>query len=137
MSKPIYIYSTLSCDQHYRGYTQGATDMPQIEHTVHINGGANVADKRFVTPRGVVTPVSEQELALLEQNHVFQLHRKNGFISVDTSRVDPDARAAAMEGRDQSAPLVEQDFANEDVTVKSNGEEASVKRGPGRPRNKE
>ena len=105
MSK-IFVYSTLTCDQRYTNYAQGGGDVPVVVGSVFIKGGTGVADARLTTPRGVVTEITEEELAILETNEGFKQHRKNGFVEVSTSKVDPEKAAADMEGRDASAPLV-------------------------------
>lgn len=82
-------------------------------HEVTIKGGANVADRRtIITPRGVGTQVSEGDLEFLKTDPTFLMHIKNGFITVDSvSDIrDADIAASDMEGRDYSAPDVEQDF---------------------------
>jgi hypothetical protein len=84
-------------------------------HSVFIKGGANVADKRLLTPRGVVTKITEEDLAALEQSSgeegVWATHKRNGFITTSTSKGDPEVVAADMTTRDQAAPLVDEDFA--------------------------
>lgn len=107
-----YVYSTLASAMDYTTYQPGGGDLPQVDAVVRIEGGANIPDKFLRTPLGVCTPVTEAELEALKQNHVFQLHEKNGFITVRDKEVDPEVAAADMEGRDKSAPLVAGDFAN-------------------------
>lgn len=106
-----YVYSTLSAGVEYTGYkTGGANDLPAKNGVVYIAGGANVADTNFVTPRGVVTGVSNDELEFLRGNTVFQLHEANGYITVTDSLEDEDVVVSDMTGRDPSAPLVDADF---------------------------
>ncbi len=107
----IYIFSTLSAAVNYHVFRGGAGELPQIEETITVAGGANIADKRIETPRGVVTKVTPEQLSALEQNQVFQLHVKNGYITVSESDSDPEQVAADMTTRDASAPLSEGDFA--------------------------
>lgn len=109
----VYIFSTLSNDQIYCQYappTGNKSNLsPPIEHAIHIAGKANITDKRLFTPAGVVTTVTAEELQILRNNEVFQIHEKNGYIQVSTSKGDPEKVAASMTGRDESAPLVEED----------------------------
>jgi len=106
-----YIYSTLTTGMTYTSYKQGGADLPVVEHRVHVAGGANVADKHLLTPRGVVTEVSDEDLEHLERNQLFQRHKANGFILVDTIKVDPEIKVAAdMEQKDDSAPLTPEDY---------------------------
>lgn len=118
MSDRNFVYSTLSTDVFYVPYHEklDQNDMPIAEKDagVLIKGGANVATKHLVTPKGVVTTVSDEQLEMLEKNDLFQLHKKNGFIIVDTSKVDPEVRAADMEQRDDSAPATPNDYDGQD-----------------------
>lgn len=111
MSKRLFIYSTLSADNIYAAYVAGGADLPMVERQVLIRGGANVPDKRLVTPRGVVTEVTEDDYEhVLKPNHVFNLHVDNGFIQVSKTRSDPEVAAADMTSRDEASPLVPEDF---------------------------
>ena len=113
MSK--YIFSTLANDNEYTGYEKGGGDLPRVSRKVLIKGGAGVAgrDQRMLTPRGVVTEVTDDEYAFLKTNTVFERHVKNGFIKVEDRAADPEKIAADMTGRDASAPLVDADFEAE------------------------
>lgn len=108
MSK-IYIYSTLTADQIYTNYKASPNGVPQATSKIFIKGGANLMTKHMVTPRGVVTEVTAEELAELRNNEVFKLHQANGFIQVSEAKTDVEKAVSDMVGRDQSAPLVEQD----------------------------
>lgn len=108
MSK-IYVYSTLTADQIYTSYKSSANGVPLVTARIPIAGGANLMTKHMVTPRGTVTEVTAEELAELRQNEVFKLHEKNGFITVSEAKTDVEKVVPDMVGRDQSAPLVEQD----------------------------
>lgn len=105
-----YIYSTLTADQRYVKWTEGGADLYVEGRSVLIRGGSNVADKRLVTPIGVMTEVSDEDLALLEENDIFKLHRRNGFINVRQKEANAEAVAADMETRDDSAPLTDADL---------------------------
>lgn len=103
----VYVYSTLSNDQAYTNYAPargGANNLAIQQHQVVIAGKANITDKRFVTPQGVVTKVSAEDFAALQQNSVFKLHVENGFITYSEKKKDADLVASDMTGRDQSAP---------------------------------
>ncbi|EEV4189247.1 TPA: hypothetical protein PN979_003150 [Escherichia coli] len=105
-----YIYSTLTGSQAYQVYRNGGADLPIAERAILVAGGANLADKNFITPKGVVTTVSDEDLALLKQNPVFQLHKSNGFIVVEEKPAPVEKVASDMEARDESAPLTDNDF---------------------------
>lgn len=106
----VYIYSTLANDNKYTVYTKGGADLPSVEKQIHIKGGAGVADKRGDTKYGMLTEITEEEYKALQTVHSFQRHVENGFIYASETKVDPEAAAADMTGRDESAPLVDQDF---------------------------
>lgn len=123
MSKKFYVYSTLTSGMDYTGYLPGGADLPTTEKVVHLNGGANLADKHLVTPRGVVTLLDEAEVEFLRNHPVFQLHQKNGFVTIEAKQAEPEVVAANMTGRDKSAPLVDQDFEEK---VTEDGERVST-----------
>ena len=117
MSK--YIFSTLANDNLYAGYVKGGADLPRLERQVLIKGGAGVAgrDQRMITPRGVVTEVTDSEYEFLKTNVVFKRHQDTGFIKIEDRAADPEQVAADMTGRDNSAPLVDADFDAESIKV--------------------
>ncbi len=91
----IYIYSTLSNDQRYQ--LKNGT-------SVLVTGKANVANKQLVTPKGMVTVVSEDEFNLLQENIVFKAHSKNGFVSASHDKQDAETFAERnLEAADKSA----------------------------------
>lgn len=91
----IYIYSTLSNDQRYQ---------LKDGRSVLIAGKANVANKQLVTPKGMVTSISEDEFNLLQENIVFKAHAKNGFVSGSHGREDAESFAAReLEPADKAA----------------------------------
>ena len=126
----LYVYSTLASDVAYTNHTPGGGDMPIELPPVHIKGGAGIANDRLVTPRGVVTEVTEEQVEYLRQNEVFKLHEKNGFVEVSASRVDPDTAAADMTGRDNSAPLVPEDFKADEQPASVGGIEGESNPAP-------
>jgi len=115
MADHIYVYSTLSSDQLYTSYTHGPNGLALPDGEILIAGKANVMDKHFVTKLGVATKITAEQLVELKKNELFNLHVKNGFIKYDKAETDAEVVAADMQGRDQSAPLVEQDFEPEEA----------------------
>jgi hypothetical protein len=116
VSKRIYIYSTLTGAVKYNTYAQddGAA-LPRVIRSVLIKGGANLADKNLVTPKGVMTEITEEQLADLREISVFQLHEKNGFIKIETSNRDIEKTVSDMQARDESAPLTPDDFEDSEI----------------------
>lgn len=123
MSKSLFIFSTLACDVAYTNHVAGGGDMPIELAPVLIKGGAGVMNDRIITPRGVSTAVTEEQVAYLRANEVFKLHEENGFVMVSESYADPDIVAADMTGRDHSAPVVPQDNIAPDAQTVVGGEE--------------
>lgn len=105
-----YVYSTLTADNEYVQWVKNG-DHQNIERRVLINGGHGVMNKNFLTPLGVATEVSDEEMAFLLQNDAFKLHVANGFIRMDKKKVDTEKVAADMKLRDNSAPIVPSDYA--------------------------
>lgn len=104
-----YIYSTLTNDYAYTNWHPPASENDptrEIQFQCLIKGGANRANDRLITPKGVRTEVTEQQHDELHKNTTFQKHLKQGFILVMTSKEDPEEVATAgMKARDGSAPL--------------------------------
>lgn len=122
MSKKHYVFSTLAAAVSYTGYAKQENDnVPQVQMAVVVNGGTGVANKRtLITPRGVVTEVTEDEAKFLAAHPVFQIHLKNGFVQISDKNADGDEAAADMTGRDESAPLVDEDFSDTDAQPQGN-----------------
>lgn len=116
------IFSTMTGAVTYTDWKLSPGGLSVAGKQVTIKGGANVADRRtIITPRGIGTQVSDEDLAFLEKDPTFLFHKQNGFITIDSVADirDADLAASGMEGRDDSAPDVEQDFT-------ANGEKPPV-----------
>jgi hypothetical protein len=100
-----YVYSTLSNDNRYG--------------EVLISGKANVANKNLITPLGVMTRITSAQLEECDSFPVFQLHKENGFITVEKYKEDPDLVASDMTGRDNSAPETPETLVLKDDTIES------------------
>jgi hypothetical protein len=114
-----YVYSTLTCDNIYTNYDNSGSnkDTPVVVRQILIKGGAGIATKHLVTPLGVVTNVTDDDLASLKLNEDFQAHMRNGFIKIDKKKVDVEVAAADMATRDKSAPYVPGDIDFNDPNV--------------------
>jgi len=130
--KSIYIYSTLAAPVRYESHTKGGGDIPTVASSVLINGGAGVADKHFITPRGVVTPVTEEEFAALQENDLFKLHVTNGYITHEKKQKSVEDAVADMEARDVSDPVQPADYIAEGIEPPTTAGETVVNKG-GRP----
>jgi hypothetical protein len=84
-----YVYSTLNLSLRFGD--------------IVINGGAGVANKRtLITPLGVVTQVTDEQLEQLKREPAFQGHMKDGFITIDSVCLDADKMAKNM-AKDEGA----------------------------------
>ncbi len=113
-----YVYSTLTNGQRFVKYENMGNDLPVVVASVEINGGAGVARKQtLLTPYGVRTDISADQMDFLNQNAMFKKMVAGGWLTVTKATgwgVDPDAIAADMSQRDGSAPLVPADFSDKD-----------------------
>jgi len=109
-----YITSTMSASVSYATYKQTAGGLPVIDKEIVIEGGANVMSKKLmVTPNGVVTKVTDEELELLEQHPLFKIHKQNGYVRVSKSNPQEDVAkvdTGDMEQKDASAQRVDSDY---------------------------
>jgi len=111
-SDVLYVYSTLANDQKYIQWERGGSDMHVQARSVLVKGGAGVTDKRIVTPLGVVTEISAEDAALLENNPLFRRHAQKGYVRIDRVKADPEKVAADMNRIDPSAPKTPADYAD-------------------------
>jgi len=110
-----YIFSTLSTNMEYALWQQNPGRNIKVK-SVKIAGGANICrggdDGKFYTPKGMVTRVSDEDLKLLKNNEVFQLHEKNGYIYIEGSEIKIDKAVQNMESEDICAPKTEKTLPN-------------------------
>ncbi len=82
----VYVCSAMACDNAYTTWKSGANaanDLPRKDRQVLIKGGTGVINKQLVTPYGVVTRISAEQLQLLRDNcPAFVRHEANGFLKV-------------------------------------------------------
>lgn len=115
MAKLLCVFSTLAAPMAYTDFHTADNGVPVAKGEVLIKGGAGVMNENLLTPRGVPTMVTEKQVELLKRNSVFQLHERNGYVVIDEVDRPPgeteiEQMAAVMTGRDNSAPLVAEDF---------------------------
>ena len=112
MSKPFYVVSTLSQDTSYPIWSDG--EVKTVKKHIVVKGGTGVANKNLITPLGVVTQITEDEAKHLADHRLFKLHQKNGFVRILDRKIDPEVAVTdGMNSRDNSAPLVPEDFAGD------------------------
>lgn len=113
--KRYHIFSTMTSDVSYNGYAPaGDGSMSVLERSVVIKGKAGIPDKNLVTPLGMHTEVSQEDMEFLNANGIFKLHKDNGFITVQSRDMPVEKAAEDMNLADPSAPLTPADFDNGD-----------------------
>lgn len=106
-----YVYSTLTADNNYAAYVKaGDRDQQRVVREVLIKGGHGLMNKNFITPLGVATEVTEDELSFLLTVNAFNEHKANGFISHEEKKVEPEKAVANMKRRDKSSQIVPSDY---------------------------
>ena len=110
--------STISANQEYRGYNEGK--VKTVKWKVVIKGGANLAGKNLITPKGVLTTVTDEEMGLLETDPLCKRHVDRGCITVKKKKIDVEDVVKNMEKKDNSAPKVAEDF--KDAPIVNKGE---------------
>lgn len=109
-----YITSTMSASVSYAIYGKTAGGLSVIKKEIVIEGGANVMNKKLLaTPNGVVTKVTDEDLALLEEHPLFKIHKENGFVRVSKSNPQEDPMkvdTGDMQDKDASAQRVDSDY---------------------------
>ena len=117
-----FIVSKLSSGVDYAFYAKGPNGKPVPQGVISINGGAGVANKKtLVTPLGVVTPVTADELKKLRTNPAFKEHEAGGHLKVlEKDPRDADKAAADM-ARDQSGQMTPEDYEAAGLRVPQTG----------------
>lgn len=124
-----YIYSTCSMDIDFP-VREKVGDANVLRKTIHILGGANCPNEVLVTPKGVVSLITDDDLAYLEKHHYFKKKVKWGHFTVENKSEDPDKVAADMKPKDGYAPLTPESLENtdiEDVDAASKGKKGKGK----------
>lgn len=104
-----FIYSTLTCDNEYTEWKKTG-DQQSAVRSVLIKGGHGVMNKNFLTPLGIVTEVSDDDMRFLMNNSAFKFHLEGGFLKVEEKSYESEKVAADMTGADASAQLTPADF---------------------------
>jgi hypothetical protein len=110
-----YVYSTATCSTAYVKYKPTSANGGGAGHNlvlkkVIINGGHGLNTKHMITPKGIVTQVSDEDMEFLLQDQNFLRHVDAGFITYDKKKIDPEKKANNMADKDGSAPLTPADF---------------------------
>lgn len=105
-----YIYSTMAAPVAYTGKADVSNnDLPRTPRRVTIAGGAGIANKNLITPLGVVTEVTDDELAFLKTDEVFNRHVERGVLVIQVKKSEVEKVAPDMV-QDESSPLTPADY---------------------------
>jgi hypothetical protein len=123
-----FVYSTATNSIAYTLYEKNASREFAVAQkksdgkrfVVVINGGHGVANKFVVTPKGVVTQVSDEDMDMLLNDVSFQRHLKAGFMCYDKKEVSPEKMAENMTQKDGSAPITDEDFKTGEYATDEN-----------------
>lgn len=115
------ILSTLTSAQSVVITEKSANGALHIVKRIHINGGANVADRKtLITPQGVVTELTDEDYALLITTDFYKRQERAGFLRpVESKDAAEDTKKAGMKKRDKSSQKTEADYKDSDVKVKT------------------
>jgi hypothetical protein len=105
-----FVYSTLTADQAYAVWEKGGGDLPRKKAICLIKGGAGLANKNLITPRGVATHVTPAQLEALNQCDAYKRHKERGYIREDDKELSVEKVADDMASGDGSKPLTDGDF---------------------------
>lgn len=120
-----YIVSKLAGGMDYTFYAKGANGKQIAQGIISVKGGAGVANKKtLITPQGLVTPATADEIKKLRTNPVFVAHEKDGFLKVLEKDPRDADKAAADLARDEGDQLTADDYAAEGKKAPENGKVA-------------
>lgn len=108
-----YIVSTATTSINFSDYHAESLkpgQLPTVRRSFMVLGGANLPDKTLRTPKGVVTPVSHDDLAFLVGDANFCKMVKDGFMQIVTDERDMPSAVRDMTAKDRCAPKTPEDY---------------------------
>lgn len=122
MGKGKYVFSTLTATNEYPiyEYIEGR-GLPNAVSSVLIYGGANLPSHIFDTPKGVVTPITDEEFDQLNKSPGFQFHVDGGHLTVEDRPYEIESVVKDMESKDASAPIVPKDYEDAGLDAPTTG----------------
>lgn len=105
-----YILSKLANTQIYTQYAKDVSNnINVVTEQVEVKGGSDVTNKNLITPNGVVTKVTNNQLEILKANKDFQKHLERGYVNFFAFNPSVDKEVEKLQ-RDKSAPLRPEDY---------------------------
>lgn len=107
-----YILSTLTAPQLVALTAKNANGSLIITKEIYINGGANVINKKtLITPRGVITQLSDEDFKLLVETKWYKRMHERGYICpCETLTDDENPQKKGLKAKDKSAQMDEKDY---------------------------
>lgn len=110
-----FVTSRLATGVDYTFYKQNESKINIVVDTIHVNGGADVVNKRTLdTPQGVVTELTDEQLDKLKSHPVFQQHLKGGYVVIQSTEKEAQKAKAHLE-KDKSAQITPEDYEKGDI----------------------
>ncbi len=106
-----YVLSKLANATCYNVYAKSPSGVNIVTKRILIAGGADVTDKNLIMPEGVVTKIDNDELAILQENKVFQNHLEKGYVRYYKTKPDVDKEAVKL-SKDNSKQLTDDDYTD-------------------------
>ena len=105
-----YVTSRMAGGVDYAFYKKGANGINLVTETITINGGADVIDKRtLITPDGVVTSVTDEQLKKLKTHPLFNIHLQNGGLTIKDTEKSANKAGEELE-KDKSSQITPEDY---------------------------
>lgn len=104
-----YVLSKLANTQIYTTYAKGVDNINIPTEKVEIKGGADVTNNNLVTPEGVITKITPEQLDILKQNRDFQRHLDGGFVKYFGTAPNIEKHVEKME-KDPSRQITKADY---------------------------
>lgn len=102
-----YVTSKMGAGVIYAIYGKTAGGLPFVQKEIEVKGGTGVMNKNLITPEGVVTSLSDEDIELLKVNPLFKLHQENGYVRIHKTEK---AKLTDMQEKDNSAQKTASDY---------------------------
>lgn len=112
-----YVFSTASSDTDYCFYSKNG-DLNVLKNKIRIKGGANIAQpgiQEILTPKGVCTQITDEELSSLREHTQFKEHVRNGFLTISEVKAKVEKVIKDLKPKDRSAPIVEENLLKNEL----------------------
>lgn len=108
----VFITSRLASGVDYAFYVKGPNGINKVAKTISIKGGSDVINKTtLLTPQGIVTELSKEELDELKTHPVFMMHLENGYITINENEKAANNAGDKLEV-DKSSQITDADYEN-------------------------